>query len=573
MARSPSARSPKPNAPRGSAGHGRRLRAPGVLVAIVLLVGVPAVLAYILLTEESDAVVSLDADLCPTGAAAVSGHAVLLLDLRKPLGRGGNLAADALRAVDRRLGVGEELRVFTVTADPVAPRMRVERLCKPYDDADLQVAAAKDADGIRDCHDLPAQIPRGVRERATRFCARLEVLARRVAVLAAENPVTPVANAYLIEAIEDTLADLADAPNPSLYIFSDMVQHSPWYSHVERGPNEWGFDEFAGARAQRTEIPLSVAPPPNPYLGVHVFYVRRLGLTDQPRIARAHRQFWQGYFADVASLEFDDYPVTVSYEVQREGPTDDEIAAENARQELEQARQQLAQAEQEKADLEAARQRAEEEAREAELRRRELEAEATARQEADEPAEEEAEPPTPPLALGGNDADPDEPDADTLAQAPDPGGEEPAIGEEEPQLDRDEPQLDAQPPAALATADDLTASPQQPDAPFDNPPNPCVATLRPGFAEAASAYPNRGFVNYGSADIVVAYTVDDGGQTVDHEVAFVPEESDAERPGRLDLFRRSAEESVRTWVFDFDEADDCVKRQRKLTRISFRYRR
>ena len=553
-----------------SPGHHRRFRTPAVLAVILLLVLVPVGILFILPTRDTDDGPLLDADLCPTHPAAVAGHAVLLLDLRKPLGRDANLLRDVLQAVSRSLGSSAELRVFTITSDPVVPRLGIDRLCKPYDDADLQVAAAKDAGGVRDCDDLPAQMPAKTRERAALFCARREALTERVALLAEQKPVVPVANAYLIEAIEDTLSELAEATNPSLHIFSDMVQHSPWYSHAERGPNKWGLDEFARARAQRTEVALSIAPPPNPYLNVRVFYLRRLGLTDQPRIARAHKQFWRSYFADFVSLEFDDLPVSPAYEVQRLGddPNDAQVAAadaERTRRDLEEARQLLAQAEKEKAALEAARLRAEEDAREAELRRRELEAQATAQQEAESPPSETGNAPAP------TDAPPAVAVSDAESTRPGRRGEEPsaellvadvAVGD----LPEPEP-LPVQPVA------EAEPQPGEPDSQLADDANWCAATLRPGFAEAAGTYPNRGFVNYGSADIVVAFVIDETGETIDDEVAFVPAESDAERSRHLDLFSRSAEQSVRTWVFDFDSAADCVKRQEKKTRISFRYRR
>ncbi|MYA17240.1 MAG: hypothetical protein F4Z28_10990, partial [Gammaproteobacteria bacterium] len=289
----------------------------GLYVALGLAVIVlPVVVLSFVYGNEGDEV-ELDASLCPVDTATIAGRTVLLLDVGKPVSDAtAGLPAELVQRVTLDMAANAELQVFLIAANPLAPRILVERLCKPYASDDLAVATAKDRSGdTRDCDDLPAQLSRHVRKRATQFCERRDALRRRIDGIIAGTWPTTVPNAYLVEAIEDTRLALAQFAHPSLFVFSDMIHHAEWYSHAERGPNKWDYEDFAQAREHETGL-LSEPPPDDPDLAVTVYYVPRRGLTEHPRVARAHQRFWRRYFADVGSVTFEEQPLHVAYEVQ-----------------------------------------------------------------------------------------------------------------------------------------------------------------------------------------------------------------------------------------------------------------
>ena len=274
-------------APRPRASFGSTF---GLIVAVVTLA---AAVAFFALRDTNGSEAPLLCD-----GLATAGTAYLLLDLRKPMAPG--VSATATREVARRVPAGTELAVYAVGHDPRTPRHHVGRLCRPYDDDVLQVTTAKDGGTTpRDCDNLPAQISPALRAAATTYCGERSTLARRVDTLnAAAAP--RVADAYLVEAIAESVGDLAAAPAPrTLYVHSDMLQHAPWYSHLDLDWPEWVFEDFAaipdtGPASRRPDVPAG--------LRVRVLYVPRAGVTDAPRVQAAHWAFWRRYFdgADIA---------------------------------------------------------------------------------------------------------------------------------------------------------------------------------------------------------------------------------------------------------------------------------
>ena len=649
---------PRQRAPRGRARH-------TFYVALLL---VPVVALAVVLPFLADKETKLDGDLCPIDADAIGGRAVLLLDLRKPLGTSRNLPAELLRQVSVGIERDTELRVFALTADPLAPRMFLDRLCKPYDAAELAPSTAEDRRGEgRDCDEMLAQLPHRLRERAAGFCARREAIARRIDGLTAEPRGPTVPNAYLIEAIEDTRLELAQTPRPpALYIFSDMMQHAEWYSHPEAGPNGWHHADLARARQQAGTLVANPSPP-DPDLEVTIFYAPRQGVTDQPRTIGAHKQFWRTYFAGTGPLKFVDQPTLPAYEVAqlvKDSNDDESRAAVPVRdQQPEQQHEQLATG---PATLERW-QVAADKAHEAESHAGDgpEQAEAapvaplpadpdTAHAATDDPApaaagttvgppQADATPAPPPVihrdlvrdadralsAAGSATGDPATgPDVGTRAGDPAPtapGVGTTAVDDAQAPLDAPVPTPPAPDPAPPPTvaANNTEPTPATParglraDGPIDQGtdlpaqsvaaptgdplaiatvPNaavpetgaaasfrdaifeagPCAVTLRGEFADVDSypgdRNPNGRRPNYGAADIVVAYTIDQDGETVDADVAARLGRSRADRPRYMGLFARSAETAVRDWVFDFEASDGCTKRQQRVTVVRFRYR-
>lgn len=270
----------------------------------------------------------LDEDLCPREPGAHAGRTVLLFDLTKPLGENTRITDEVLHRVTTDMEANSELQVFALAPDPFAPRMPLGRVCKPYANRQLVVEMAKDRTSMTpDCADLPAQLAPTVRDRARRFCARREALARRIASMASPRRQDGVRAAYLIEAIEDTRLELAAIAEPaSLYVFSDLIQHAAWYSHAELGPDRWDYADFQRVRRRQTGL-VGTAPPPDSDLAVTVFYLPRRGMTEHPRGASALERFWRKYFSAVGSVTFEQQSVQPGYDVLplRGVPADDGV--------------------------------------------------------------------------------------------------------------------------------------------------------------------------------------------------------------------------------------------------------
>ena len=518
---------------------------------LALLLVVAIAFALLPFLGGSDDLVLVDADLCPVDESDILGHATLLFDLRKPLGEHSRLPAEVLLQVAGDLEKHSELSVFVLASDAAAPRTRLERFCKPYDNLVLNNERAKDRRGprlqFRDCDDLPAQLPPEIRERAGAFCRRRDALAGRLAKLADTKPMPAVSDAHLVAALDDARLELAGRPGSSLYVLSDMMQHASWYSHAEVAPTEWRYEDFASARAERQ--PFNVAAPVDPDLDVTVFYLMRRGVTEHPRIAKVHQQFWREYFGPVNALTFVEHRAVLSYDVAPllNRPSEEELAAleaERLRQEQEEAQRVLERIAAEQTALERARRQAQ--AEEAARRERET-ALAQERRRLEEEAARHA-------------AERERLDAERLEM-------------EQRTAELDEPPpaeapIDA--PVLADTPDDAAAATSVPS-PATFSADPCVASLRTEFA-AAEIYPDGRRADYGTAEVVVAYTIGEDGRTVDDEVSTLLAKSSADRPRYLDLFTATAEDTVRGWVFDFEDGDDCGRYQQRMTRFRFRYR-
>ena len=319
----------------------------------MFLVPVPVLIVLGLRVQDTlHEPVSLDGA-CSVGSE-VAHRAVFLVDLRKPVDSVYQpLPGELLRDVSRALPVDAELSVYALSAYAEAPRTLIGRMCKPYADGDLSVEAAKDRGGsVRDCDDLPAQISGSLRTSAARFCHQRETVRRRLDALAAEGRGRVATDAYLVEALDETSRDLAISSVPtSLYVFSDMIQHAAWYSHVDMQWEEWDFDKFAAAREAET---LSGEPPPSPgaELPVKIFYVARAGTTSGQAPQLKHKRFWTSYFGD-AALAFEDQPTMAGFDAEplMDIPTPAELAA----YEREQVRHTSELVERERAELEETR--------------------------------------------------------------------------------------------------------------------------------------------------------------------------------------------------------------------------
>lgn len=559
-----------------------------LLLLVPPLLVVIALSGVLFLFSQPNSERELDADLCALEPAQSAGRAVLLLDFRKPTEEA-NLG-ELVHDVSRHLDADTELRVFAISSDPLDPRLQLDRICKPYDNADLQIDTAKDqGDTARDCDDLPAQLPSRVREAANRFCGHRDALHKRVVALARNQPATPVASSYLMEALEDTVIDLAEGSGPrTIYVFSDMMQHATWYSHLDLEWTEWNYADFAATRAALTT--RMGRRPSASDLTVRVYYPPRVDLTEHPRAKRAHQDFWQEYFAD-AELAFLEQPVLPAYAaislMDRLTPeeliTQEREAIERERAE---AQRMLAEVQREREALEEEQRRLAEERnratappraepqRAAELRQQQRalvdqreqleEREAQARELAmEEPAEEPTPPPPEVAEQPPASATEDVSEAEDVSVSDEVEPEEASEPEEvsEPD-DVSEPESIGQ----LALATDQSAETALP---------PCEARLLPRFLEEAATdiYPGRRRMNYGSASVVIRYTVDEAGATIDDEVALVPEESSAQRPRSLDLFADAAKRVVRNWIFEFEGNDEgnCSRRQERSIQFEFRY--
>ena len=296
------------NSPKNRKSSRRRERLVFVVLPLLVLSFVAAGLTF---ETQRGAAVDLSGDLCPA-EELIAGRAAFLVDLGKPLQPA--LDRDTgtlLRDVSFDLAKGTELRVFALMDDAENPRVLLARFCKPYDNADLQLEGAKDrADSLRDCDDLPAQLTDSVRTAARRFCGLRAALQADINTMAQRSEKSLVTGSLLVEAIETTGPELLAHSGPrKLYVYSDMLQHAEWYSHLDLDWTDWRFDDFKIRYDARTERPDAS---PMTDLQVNVFYTPRQQLTALPRLKRIHQEFWRRYFAP-APVTFEEQPMLPSF--------------------------------------------------------------------------------------------------------------------------------------------------------------------------------------------------------------------------------------------------------------------
>ena len=569
-----------------------RLVLPPVMVLIVVA-GV--LLVFVDARRDS---ISLDANLCPIDADDISGSIAFLFDFSKPLDAAqSGLPSGLLNEVSLRMARNQELNLFLLTGSQSGPRTLLKRMCKPYANEDLQIEAAKDQGGaVRDCNDLPAQLPADTREVATKFCAHLEAFAPRLDALARQDwpEERKVDNAYLIEALEDIRLELAERPEPLvIYVFSDMMQHADWYSHLDQDWSQWSHEEFAELMASQNWAigdRLSVAD-----WRVEVFYLPRRGLTDQPRVREVHQRFWREYFAGVE----------LAFHVQAPGPPYSAVPlmnvlteAEIAAQEREVVERLLREVREEQQELERQRE---------ETRRRLLEEQERLEQERDRlrlaelqqpaatPGGRDSEEPVPPEAAGGEGGEGGEGAAEDEGDAEDSGSPaEPSVSESAGAPIEEPPGVETEAvessravaevqPAPIEEPAREAAEPAPPTAnqrprvpramPVDEAPRACELLLSTDVVNRSPAYPRGGRMNLGSAVVTVRFVVDEQGETVDDTVAVVAGRSQADRERYFDSFTAEATATVRAWSFAFVEPSesDCMRRQIRTTSFKFEY--
>lgn len=567
-------------APQAQAGS-RWLVVIGVPVVIIAIV----VAALVVFLRTPVPALVRDGDMCPADDAQITERAVLLLDLRKPLAAGGRrLIRESLDRVAAELAKDAELRVFALSDASAAPRRPIDRLCKPYGQAQL---AASGGDELG-CDAPPSDVAESApQDETTGFCVRRDALRASIEDLASQGSSGPVANAYLIEAIEETSLEFASTQKPkALYVFSDMIQHARWYSHAEPGPAGLSFSEFDRLRSEQSAL---VGPRPAPLRGVDVtvFYVPRSGATEAAEQRRLHTRFWEDYIADAfgAAPVFRELAAMPAYEVT---PlfgqlTELEAAAlERARlqQEREEAERLLAQVERERSALEEAQRAALAQAEAALEAQRQRERELAAAQAA---AAEAAENPTP---LAETPAEPAQPQFQVAGTAPEAvaAPSDPPLASSPPA----QPAEDTSPVDDSASTDMPTASiaapppaqPELPDAPLPSADVPAVASadefcrprLKSRFVGSEPEYPSRARARFASARITVRYILDEQGNTVDSAVSVDENQSQSSPEFFFDQFASNARDYVMRLEFDFEDMGACTRRQEGTIAVNFQAR-
>lgn len=497
------------------------------LIPVAMVVTVTMLMVF--LVDRGDAARELDEDLCRTDTAQSAG-ATLLVDFQKPV-RPASYAT-LLRDISLDLSAGTELRAFVLTSDARSPRQFLGRLCKPYDNAELAIDMAKDAERAqRDCDDLPAQMPPETRDVAMRFCDRRAALQQRIdRAGGTATPRAPVATAELMEALDATLFEIAVEPGPqTLYVFSDMLQHADWYSHLDLDWNAWRYGDFLPLRQARGPVPgaQDLAG-----LRVPILYVPRSELTGPRRPRQAHQAFWRTYLAG-ADVEFRDQRAVPGYAAAPAMRTLRD--AESAARERESLERQRREAERELARI----------ARETEA----IEAE---RREGARLAERR-----------------DALQAELRLQ-------EDALHQELQRLRAEVVELDAEP---VETATLTTDGPA--DAPAEAVPAAavtqvaCDVRLQPEFRARLESerYPRNRRVNYGDATITVSYIVDLSGATVDDDIVVVPERSVANKPEYFSVLSEDTVGIVKDWTFTVEAPDagqTCHPTQRRMATFTYR---
>ncbi|MDE0348496.1 MAG: hypothetical protein OXM56_02135 [Gammaproteobacteria bacterium] len=339
---------------RTMATHRSRVLGKVGLWSLLVLAGALALVVTLAMQVQGQLQEPAIVDACHGEDADGAGHAVFLIDLQKPLAPAhAKLPGRLLSDVTLDLAAHTELGVYALADYAEAPRMLLGRLCKPYGNGDLAVGTAKDQDATtRDCDDLPAQIPSSVRDSAKRFCAERDALAGRIDALAAQARNASVDNAYLVEALEDTLRDFEQVAGPkSLYVFSDMMQHAEWFSHLDTPWRDWDIEAFSALRESRASL-AGASPDQTGGFDATIFYLARQDVTEHPRQRLVHRQFWEAYLAPSETVFEDQAPVLQYAGVPlMDVPTEAELVA----QERERVRYERAELARMRADLERSR--------------------------------------------------------------------------------------------------------------------------------------------------------------------------------------------------------------------------
>ena len=550
-----------------------------LLPPLLLVAGVAGVLYFVVEPAVTD--ISRDDDLCPVETSRISGSVTVLFDLKKPIDAGhATLPGQRLVELTSDLDRNTELQVYTLTDSAAAPRSLLKRLCKPYDNADLQVKEAKDQRGsARDCDDLPAQLANDVRDNVTRFCEARTLLQRRLDALARrpwpeERQVT---SAYLVEAIEDIGLEFAERPRPhALYVFSDMMQHAPWYSHLDLEWTDWHYDGFAEVLGLQDWILTQRAF--NAETRIEVYYLPRRNLTDQPRAKALHQRFWQGYF-EGARVAFHDHPAMPEYPVEplMHVLSDEELAARErmaVEQLLLQLQQERETLEQEQRNLETERQRQADEARQREAERQRQSEERRQRgletqqePEANQQRQPEQQPRTGSNEQAEKEFQPEDEPEIMVETTPESDPEQQVEAGQQPQeseattLGQEDVAVEAQASEnAMPSSGERAAS--------------CNLTLEPEFAALLTG--NRHLaesrrVNYGEGRIVVRFAVDEHGRTMDDKIVILPDQSVASDEQFVDVLGADAATLVRSWEFGFEEAaqQDCARNQSRTATIVY----
>ena len=557
-----------------------------ILAAGSTIVGLLAVL-----DPATDTDMGLDEFLCPMDGTA-SAQATYLIDARKPLDVDLRpLPSRLLEDVTLDIATGTALEVYAISDDAAVPRRPLGRICKPYDNADLQVSSAKDQTvGIRDCHDLPAQLPQRVRDLASRFCVVRDELQDRIDQLPIPGNGDAVTNAYVVEAVDAILREHGEG---KLYIFSDLLQHGGWFSHLDVDHTGQGFDDFVLAYEDFAGQPR---PPSRPELDIVVFYLPRTGLTDESGAELAHKRFWRAYFGE-ADVTFKNQPPSLNYTIRASAaaPTEAQLARKRARlaREREDAERLLAEIRAQQTELAEEEQApAQTERHQAELLEHTVDAEEL-QQDGDDlqatPVPPAATPPPAPVvptatgpgasatARGGHVTSVPEPEVPAVLEpepgvptVPEPEPEVPTVSEPEPKV----PTVSEPEPKVPTVPEPEPVVPTVPDAvPVQPQPTEIVrCELRRARSEQDTAnpvYPSD--TNIGTAVIVVNFRVMDDGSTLDESVVFDRSRSRADRRWHLDRFRRAAIRAVRQWEFEPPTDGSCQMRQESAVPIEFRY--
>ena len=503
-------------------GGGARFLIPVALVAVVTTV-------MVLLVDRGGAELELDEDLCRMEAVQSAG-ATLLVDFQKPV-RPASYAT-LLRDISLDLPAGTELRAFALTSEPRSPRQFLGRLCKPYDNADLSIDMAKDAERAqRDCDDLPAQMPPELRDVAMRFCDRRAALQRRIdGAGRTTRPRAPVAAAELMEGLDATLFEIAGQPGPqTLYVFSDMLQHADWYSHLDLDWNAWRYEDFLPLRQARGPVP---GAEDLAGLRIPILYAPRSELTDARRPRQAHQAFWRAYFAG-ADVEFREQRALPGYAA---APVMRTLRdAESAVRERETLERQRREAERELVRI----------AHEAEAIEAERRAGARLAERRDAMQEE-------------------------LRR------QEDVLKQELERLRAEVVELDAEPAETSPPGTDVPVG-----APVEAEPREAVARvacnvrLHPEFRARLDSerYPGNRRVNYGDATITVSYLVDPDGATVDEDIVVVSERSVANKPEYFAVLSEDTVGVVKDWTFTIETPDGgqaCHATERRMATFTYR---
>ncbi len=247
-----------------------------ILLGIVGVAILICAAIYVVVTEDAPKVER--ATFCPVDRKLIPLHSVVILDRTEPLNAVQKEAVRVeLRKVLEKSEPFERISLYEILGRKSVEAKPIVILCNP-----IRPKKGSEFSQKFETDELLA-LKKFQQVFLERFMAKVD---ERLDVVAQQD--SPILEMLQAVNVHDLKAVPAGA-GKRIMIFSDMMQHSPDYSHYKEKPTA-AF--FKSTFYKRVATDLSGTD-------VHVYYINRAGgVSQQPD---GHKEFWQSYFSQVGA--------------------------------------------------------------------------------------------------------------------------------------------------------------------------------------------------------------------------------------------------------------------------------